>query len=668
MSQEPSILFREVNQKQGAFTRRALLMGGFTGLGVAALAGRLAYLQLFQSDRFRLLSANNQFNFRIQPAPRGRILDRNGVLLAGNRPNFRLLAVRGEVDEPEVLVQRVSQLVPMTPDRQASLLRDFKQSSRFVPFSLAEDLTWEEFSRINVRAPELPGVNAEVGEVRLYPFGGAFAHVIGYVGKLTKEELEEEVPRGQPADPVLLHPGFRTGKQGVEKALDKELRGKAGAHKVEVDARGRVVREPDDGDIPSVPGKDVVLTLDADIQNRALEVFGDQSGAAVMMDCHTGDILCMASAPAFDANMFVRGMPASMYRLLANYERKPLLDKALSGTYPPGSTFKMTTALSLLAAGVDPKERVNCGGGLHYGGRFFHCWGRHGSQDMHNAIKNSCDTYFYAMCNRAGPDLIAATAHKLGFGEIFDIGIPGQKKGLVPNRAYKARAFKNDTKWHPGETLSFAIGQGYLNVNALQLCVMASRLANGRKALMPRLIKSVGGVERPAGSAVPDLPLPKAHLDIVRAGMAAVANDVSGTAYRQSQLGLGPVKMAGKTGTAQVRAYGAGSRKSAGVAWKLKDHNLFVAFAPYDAPRYACAIIVQHGGGGGATVAAPKAREIMRIALLKDPEIRKRVVQEPNYAAPTGPDEGEGAAPPDPTNAPTPTAGPARAAAPRRPA
>jgi penicillin-binding protein 2 len=657
MTQEPLIQFNEVNEKQGAFHRRAFLLGGITAVGLTALGSRLAYLQLFQSNRYRTLSAENQFNFRIQPAPRGRILDRNGVLLAGNRPNFRLLATRGEVENPDMLVQRVSQLVPMTEERRAALLREFKQSSRFVPYSMAEDLTWEEFSRINVRAPELPGISAEVGEVRLYPFGGAFAHVIGYVGKLNAEELKTEVPEGRQPDPVLLHPGFRIGKQGVEKALDKELRGKAGAHKVEVDARGRVVREPPDSDIPSVPGRDVVLTLDADIQNRALEVFGDQSGAAVMMDCRTGDLLCMASAPSFDANMFVRGVPASMYRLLANYERKPLLDKALSGTYPPGSTFKMTTALALLAAGVDPRDRVSCGGGLFYGGRYFHCWkrGGHGSQDMQAAIKNSCDTYFYAMCNRAGPDLIAQTAHKLGFGEIFDIGIPGQKRGLVPDRAYKARTFKKDPKWHPGETLSYAIGQGYLNVNALQLAVMTARLANGRKALLPRLIKSVGGVELPSGAAVPDLPLPKEHLDIVREGMAMVANDVSGTAYRQSQLGLGPVKMAGKTGTAQVRSYGSGSRNSASMPWKLKDHNLFVAFAPYDAPRYACAIIVQHGGGGGATVAAPKAREIMRVALLKDPQIRQRVVQEPD--APMGPDEGEGAAPPDPSNAPTQAAG-----------
>jgi penicillin-binding protein 2 len=445
----------------------------------------------------------------------------------------------------------------------------------------------------------------------------------------------------------------------VEKALDRELRGKAGAQKVEVDARGRTVRKDPEGDIPSVPGKEVRLSLDADVQNRALEVFGEDSGAAVVMDCRTGDLICMASAPAFDANRFVQGMSGPEYRALANYERRPLLDKSLTGTYPPGSTFKMTTALALLAAGVNPKDRVVCGGGLSFGGRYFRCWkkGGHGAQDMHNAIKNSCDTYFYAMCNRAGPDLIAKTARALGFGQTFDIGISGQKKGLVPDRAYKARAFKNDTKWHPGETLSFAIGQGYLTVNALQLAVMTARLANAKKALNPRLIMAVGGEERPRGSEVPDLPFTPEHLEIVRAGMAAVANDVSGTAYRASQLGLGPIKMAGKTGTAQVRSYDrAATRSSHGVPWRLRDHGLFVAFAPYDDPRYALSVIVEHGIGGAA-YAAPKAREIMRTVLLKDPGLRSRIIQAPDADLSEGAGEEHGGAPPPPTpSAPTPTA------------
>lgn len=622
---EPSIFFSEVNERQGTFHRRAFLMGGLTGVGLLTLGGRLAQLQLVEAGRYQKLSAGNQFNFRLAPPPRGLILDRNGVSLASNRPNFRLLVSRSKDMDIEKTVAELALLLPMDEARQKRVIRDIKNSPRNAPVAVMEDMTWEEFSRINVRAPELPGVTADMGEVRVYPFGGAFAHVIGYVAKISDRDLKEAGPN---PEPLLLHPGFRIGKQGVEKALDVELRGKPGANKVEVDARGRVVRADPEGDIPSIPGREVRLTLDADIQNRALEVMGDESGAIVVMDCRSGDILCMVSAPSFDANRFVRGLSGPEYRALAEYERKPLLDKALSGTYPPGSTFKTMTALACLEAGINPEERVHCSGGWFFGGRTFHCWGRHGSQNVHDAIKNSCDVYFYTMSLRVGPDRIAQVARAFGFGQTFDIGIPGQKKGTVPDREWKKRAFKRNPAnqtWYPGETPSYAIGQGALAVNALQLCVMTARLANGKKALNPRLIKSVGGVERPHGDEVPDLPFSQEHLNIVRGGMAAVANDTGGTAYRQSQLGLGDVKMAGKTGTAQVRSYGSGSRKMTGVPWRFKDHNLYVAFAPYDDPRYALSVIIQHGGMGGATAGAPRAREVMRVALLKDPEVRARI-------------------------------------------
>jgi penicillin-binding protein 2 len=488
--------------------------------------------------------------------------------------------------------------------------------------------------------------------VRVYPYGGAFAHVIGYVAKVNKDDL---APTGPNADPIMLHPGFRIGKQGVEKAFDLDLRGKPGAHKVEVDANGREVRQDPAGNIPATPGKVIELTLDADIQNRALDVMGDESGAIVVMDCRTGDLLCMASSPSFDANQFARGLSGAEYAALARYERKPLLNKVMTGTYPPGSTFKPTVALAALSAGVDPETRVTCSGGWHWGGRTWRCWkhGGHGSQNMHDAIKNSCDIYFYQTALRIGPDPIATAAHAMGFGQTFDIGIPGQKKGVVGSREWKRKAVKREPVWQPGDSVSYGIGQGYVAVNALQLAVMTARLANSKKALNPRLIKSVGGVDMPHGHMAPDLPFPAEHLAYVRAGMEAVANDVSGTAYKQSQLGLGDLKMAGKTGTAQVRSYdNVASRSSVGVAWRLKDHNLFVAFAPVDAPRYALSVIVEHGGMGGATAAAPRAREVMRVALLKDPELRGRIETPlPMPAAPDG-SELEGAAP----DAPTPTA------------
>ncbi|MBO9709615.1 MAG: penicillin-binding protein 2 [Caulobacter sp.] len=670
---EPSIFFFEVNERQGVFHRRAFLMGGLAGAGLLALGGRLAQLQLIEAARYQKLSAGNQFNYRLVPPPRGLILDRNGVALASNRPNFRLMVTKDADMDPEATLDDLSKLVPIDPARRSRLLKDIARAPKKAPVAVMEDMTWEEFSRVNIRAPELPGVTADMGEVRVYPFGGAFAHVIGYVSKVSDRDLEKA--KDDPDQELLHHPGFRIGKQGVEKALDRELRGRPGATKAEVDAQGRVVRLDPEGDIPATPGKEVRLTLDADIQNRALEVMGEESGAIVVMDVRNGDLLAMVSAPSFDANRFVKGLSGPEYKALAEYERKPLLDKALSGNFPPGSTFKPTVGLAALTAGIDPEVRVACGGSWYYGGRTWRCWQKngHGSQNLHEAIKNSCDIYFYQTALKIGPDAIASAARAMGFGETFDIGIPGQRKGLVPDREWKKRANKKNPAnqiWFPGETPSYGIGQGALSVNALQLAVMTARLANGKKALNPRLIKSVGGKEEPSGAAVPDLPFTAEHLNYVRGGMAAVANDVRGTAYRQSQLGLGDVQMAGKTGTAQVRSYDkVASRKSDSVAWKLKDHNLFVAFAPYDDPRYAVAVIVEHGGLGGATAGAPRAREVMRVALLKDPEIRARI----EHPAPL-PEEPvevdgavEGAAPEDPV-IDVPPAAPTEQAAPLVPA
>ena len=621
----PAIFFEEVNERQGVFHRRAILMGGFAALGLTAMAGRLAYLQLFQTQRYERLSTSNQFNFKLMPAPRGVIVDRNGAVLAANRPNFRLLVVRDKDTDPEATLKTLANFVPLDDARQRRLLKDINSAPRRAPVSVMEDMTWEQFSAISVRAPELTGVTADMGEVRVYPYGGAFAHVIGYVAKVNKDDISTTGPN---ADSILLHPGFRIGKQGVEKAFDLELRGRPGARKVEVDANGREVRHHGEGDIAPQPGAEIQLTLDVDVQNRALEVFGEESGGAVVMDCRNGDILCMTSAPSFDANRFVRGLTGADYRGLSTFERKPLLDKCLSGLYPPGSTFKTMTAIAILEAGIDPESRVTCGGGMNFGGRYFHCHkkGGHGSQNLHDAIKNSCDTYFYSMSLRVGPDRIAAAARAFGLGQVFDIGIPGQKKGIVPDRAWKKRYFaKNEAQqpWWPGENLSYAIGQGYLQVNCLQLAVMTARLANGVKALNPRLVRSVGGKERPEGSVAPTLPFAAEHIQYVREGMAAVT-EAGGTAFRASQLGLGDILMAGKTGTAQVRNYDKGGSRGKGGVWHLRDHGLFVAFAPIDAPRYAIAVVVQHGMGG-STAAAPRAREIMRTTLLKDPEIRARI-------------------------------------------
>ena len=648
MSSEPSIFFSDVNERQGSFLRRTFVLGGAVALGATALVGRLGQLQVVQAQEYTTLATNNQFNYRLVPPPRGRILDRNGVVIAGNRPSFRVLVVRDETKDLDQTLDLLGRLLPDTMDRRRAIIRDVNAAPRFSPVPVKSDLTWEEFARVNIHANELPGVMADMNEARFYPYGGAFAHVIGYVAKVSDRDIKAIRDKGEEPPPILFNPGFRIGRQGVEKSLDSDLRGEAGGKRVEVDARGRVVGEDSENSRPAVPGEDVVLTLDADVQNRALEVFDDESGSCVVMDVRNGDILCMTSSPSFDPNLFVGGVPSSIYRALADYERKPLLDKAINGTFPPGSTFKPATALALLQAGVNPAERVNCTGVFRTGQR---CWGRHGSQDMHNAIKNSCDIYFYTMCNRAGVDMIRDTAIKLGFEQTFDIGVDNQRKGLMPSTAWKRRTFPRDPVWHPGETTSVAIGQGAVLVNALQLATYTARLANGRKAIKPRLIKSVGGTDRPSGGDVPDLPFSREHLDIVRAGMIAVANDTSGTAYRQSQLGLGDIQMAGKTGTAQSRDYKPGQSRRSDI-WELKDHNLFIAFAPIDTPRYAVAVIIEHGGRGGGTAGAPRAREVMRTVLLKDPDMLERIQRPPPPEGTAAPDDIVEGAAPDPFGPP----------------
>ncbi len=548
--------------------------------------------------------------------------------IASNRPEFRILINRDEVKDKDVdgAVDRVAALIPITDARRRQIARDMEETPRNSPVAIATDLSWDEFSRVNVRTPELPGVSAEMDEARFYPYPGAFTHVIGYVSKVSAEDLAAQ----DDDDALLHHPGFRIGKAGVEKALDLDLRGKAGGQKVEVDSVGRVVREDPAGDIRPTPGAEVTLTLDADVQNRALEVFGDDSGAAVMLDCRSGDVLCMVSAPSFDANQFVTGVPPALYRELSGYERKPLLNKALTANYAPGSTFKTMVAMAALENGYDPKTVHVCGKVWFWGGRPWHCDEAHGALDMRGAIKASCDIWFYQCALAVGPNRIAAVARQFGLGDLFDIGIIGQKPGIVPDTAYKRSHFPRDPVWHPGETPSMGIGQGYVSVNALQLAVMCARIANGGRAVQPRLIHAVGDqVQAPASGGAPITVAP-VHIGFVRDAMAAVVSEPGGTAFKShsANLDLGPVVMGGKSGTAQSHNYTGGGHGAHGSQgeWKLRDHAWFIAFAPADDPRYAVSVLVEHGGFGAET-AAPKSREIMRTALLKDPDIRRRIEQ-----------------------------------------
>ena len=627
----PKIYFNEVNERQAVFHRRAFLMAGVAGVGLAALGTRLGFLQLVEADKYKVLSLNNEFQSRLQPPPRGLILDRNGVVLASNRPDFRLYVSHDKDTDVEDLLDRLQKLVPLDDAHRSRLIDDINDAPLRAPVTVLEDLTWEEFSRINVRTPELPGVTADMGDIRVYPFSADFAHVIGYVAKVSKDDVTKDGPN---SDPILLNPGMRIGKAGLEKTYDLPMRGKPGAKKVEVDVKGRVVREDPGGDVPSVAGQVLQLTLDADIQNRALEVFGSDSGAAVMMDCRTGDVLCMLSAPSFDANRFVKGLTGPEYRSLADYDHKPLINKAVNATYPPGSTFKTMVALTALEMGIPASTQYTCNKAWFWGGRTWHCDEAHGTLDMKGGIAHSCDIYFYQLAIRiGGPDAIAKTATTMGLGQLYDIGVPSQRAGLIPTVEWVKKARPHDPVWHPGETPSVGIGQGAVNVNPLQLCVMCSRIANGKKALYPRLVRSIGGVDQPPPGLVNGLTFAQEHMDFLHEAMIAVTTN--GTAAGpNTDLNLGPIKMAGKTGTAQSHGYNGGiGAHGAQGAWNMRDHAWFIAFAPADDPRYAMSVLTEHGGFG-AGASAPKAREIMRVALLKDPEVRARIEQPVPSAAP----------------------------------
>ncbi|MHB8283968.1 MAG: penicillin-binding protein 2 [Caulobacteraceae bacterium] len=643
MSSEPHIYFDEVNERQAVFHRRSFLLGGFAGLGMLALGARLTQLQIVDASRYQTLSASNQFNFRLKPPPRGRILDRDGVEIASNRPEFRILLNRDGVKDKDVegAIDRVAEIIPITPARRAQIRRDIAESRPSSPVAIATDLTWDEFSRVSVRTPELPGVSAEMDEARFYPFPGAFSHVIGYVSKVSASDLDADDDKD---DPLLHHPGFRIGKAGVEKSQDLLLRGKAGGQKVEVDSVGRVVREDPAGDIRPTPGAEIVLTLDSDIQKRALEVMGTESGAAVMIDCRTGDILCLVSTPSFDANQFVTGIPGPLYKELATYERKPLLNKALTANYAPGSTFKTMVTLAALQHGYDPKTTHVCGKSWFWGGRTWHCDEAHGAQDLRGALKTSCDIYFFQCALSLGPDRMAAVARDFGLGALFDIGIPGQKQGIVPDTAYKRSHFPHDPTWHPGETPSMGIGQGYNSVNALQLAVMCARIGNGTKAIQPRLIHSIDGKLQAPAVEPAALNVQPEHMAFLHSAMTGVVTEPGGTAFKSGvcKLNLGPVVMAGKSGTAQGHNYVGGGHGVHGThgAYELRDHAWFIAFAPADDPRYAVSVLVEHGGFGAET-SAPKAREIMKVALLKDPEVRARF----EHALPEEPAAAPAAAP-----------------------
>lgn len=596
-----------------SLTRRALVLGGLKLGLMSTLVGRLYYLQVLEADRYSMLADENRISLRLVAPSRGIILDRFGVPLAVNLQNYRIVLVPERSRDVERTLGLLSQIITFTDTDRRRIQRDIQRKRRFMPVTLKENLTWEQVAQVEVNTPDLPGVSIEVGEIRHYPFAESTAHILGYVGAVAEAELT--------GDPVLGLPGFRIGKSGMERFHEKDLRGVAGTSQLEVNAVGRVIRElaRDEGQ----PGREVILTLDVTLQQYAQERLKEElSAAAVLMDVHTGGIYALASNPSFDPNQFTTGISAEIWEELLANPTTPLTNKAIAGQYAPGSTFKMIVAMAALEAGViNARHTVVCPGYMDLGDHRFHCWkkGGHGPVDMSEALKQSCDTYFYDLARRISIDRIAEMSHRFGIGRRLGLDMPGERPGLVPSREWKQATMK--AAWQSGETLVAAIGQGYVLSTPLQLAVMTSRLVNGGFAVRPHLTRQIRG-GRNEQTRWPTVGVQKANLDVMVQAMGLVTNDRRGTAYKARIVEAG-MEMGGKTGTSQVRRITMSERttgviKNEDLPWRERDHALFVGFAPVQAPRYAVAVLVEHGGGGSST-AAPIARDILLECQKRDP-------------------------------------------------
>ena len=576
-------------QQNYSFSRRAMLLGGIQASLGLVLAGRMTWLAVYENDKYKLLAESNRVNLTLTPPRRGWIVDRRGVPIANNRTDFRVDIIPDRLENKDQVLASLRDILALTPEDIAQIEDDLKGAAGFRPVQVAENLDYERYAAVNVRLPELPGVAPARGFARNYPAGAAIGHLVGYVGTATAEQYKES------KDPLLLTPGFKIGKDGLEKTLEGMLRGTPGAKRSEVTARGKLVREL--ATRPDEPGRNVRLTIDAGLQEYTARRLGNESGSVTVFDITNGDILAMVSMPCYDPNAFSDGISRTEWKMLSEDDHLPLMNKTLQGLYPPGSTFKPATALAILGAGVDPKRVVYCNGGYQLGNRRFGCLGRHGPMTMHTAIARSCNTYFYTIGREIGIDPIAAAARKLGFGAEFDLPLPSQRYGTVPDTAWKLRRYKQD--WTQADTLNASIGQGYVLVSPFQLAVATARIASSR-ALLPSLI--IGQPKPPLR-----LDFPEEHLAIVRAGMDEVVNG-HGTAGA-SRLPLEGIRMGGKTGTAQVRRIMDRNRGQGGE-WKYRDHGLFICFAPVDNPRYAASVVIEHGMGG-SRAAAPVAKDVL---------------------------------------------------------
>jgi penicillin-binding protein 2 len=594
------------------FSRRTFLLAGVQGLAMVALGGRLYYLSVVEGEKYKLRAERNRVAIRLIAPERGEILDRKGRKLATNRQDFRVFLIPEQAEEVAQTLVKIGHIVKLDERRLSRIERQIKRQRKFVPVTVAQGLNWDTFAKVNVAVPELPGVVPDAGRSRYYPAGNEIAHLVGYTASPNEEDVA--------LNPLYQLPGFKVGRQGLERRYEDHLRGSAGTRRVEVNSVGREIRElPPRQDAEA--GESLNLTIDLELQRFTIEKLGEEAAGVVAIDVKTGEILAMASAPTYDPNEFTRGISTENWNALLKDPRKPLINKCVTGQYPPGSTIKPLIAISALEHGiVKPETTHYCNGRHRLGNHVFNCWkkGGHGKLDLKGAIAHSCDVYFWKVAEELDIDHMADMLSRFGLGELFDLGIDGEKPGLVPDRGWK-RAVLNQP-WHLGETLNVSIGQGALLATPLQLAVMTARVASGRR-IFPSLVSMPGG-DFAQMDAFDPMDVSPLHLEVARRGMEMVM-EVGGTAhdYRRPK---NATKLAGKSGTAQVRRITKEERlegviDNADLPWNMRDHALFVAYGPTENAEIAVGVLVQHGGGG-SSVGAPIARAVIDKAL----EIRRR--------------------------------------------
>ena len=582
------------------------------------LLTRLWYLQVIQMEKLKELSESNRLRFVPVAASRGALLDRNGEVLVSNAPSFSLAVVPQEVKDKDALLEALARDLGLDRAELQERWEKGKSKAKYFPIVLAAGITRDQLEFIEENRLRLPGLEVEMKPIREYPGQLMGAHLFGYIAEINEKELADQ----RYAD---YNPGDYVGKSGIERNWESYLHGADGGKQIEVDARGRYLRTL--SETRPVSGNGMVLTIDGKIQKAAEQAFEGKAGAAVALEVATGEILAFASTPGFDPSLFAGRMPKDKWQEYLEDKRHPLENKALKGQYPPGSTFKIITALAGLEEGlIDAGTSVNCTGSYKVGNSTFRCWERkgHGVTDLKKALRQSCDVYFYQLGERLGVDRIARVAREFGLGEPLGMGLDHEKGGLIPTTQWKEQRYGK--KWFRGDTLSASIGQGYVLTTPIQLASMIAAVSTDGTYYRPHLVKRIVS---PEGKTIreysPEMikraQVKTANLQLVKEGLLAVVNEPRGTG---GAARLYEVKVAGKTGTSQVVKL----RDSKGVIpYQYRDHALFVAFAPYENPEVAVAVVVEHGEHGGAT-AAPIAGRILRTYFEGKGVIKKPVMEE----------------------------------------